>query len=100
MEVSGQLHAPTALSQGKCPWYSVDRRLGGPQNRSGRGGEEKKFPSPRRESNTRTPIIQLVVQPYTNWATDYTYSDDKNFPISWNPKFHNSIHKIPFLNYT
>jgi hypothetical protein len=28
-------------SQGKSPWYPLDRRLGGPQSRSGRGGEEK-----------------------------------------------------------
>jgi hypothetical protein len=27
--------------QGKSPWYPLDRRLGGPQSRSGRGGEEK-----------------------------------------------------------
>jgi hypothetical protein len=26
---------------GKSPWYQLDRRLGGPQSRSGRGGEEK-----------------------------------------------------------
>jgi hypothetical protein len=33
--------------QGKSPWYSLDRRLGGPQSRSGRGGEEKNSqPSP------------------------------------------------------
>jgi hypothetical protein len=41
MEVSGQLHAPAALPQGKSPRYPLDRRLDGPQNRSGRGGEEK-----------------------------------------------------------
>jgi hypothetical protein len=41
MEVSGQLHAPTALLPGKEPWYPLDRGLGGPQSRSGRGGEEK-----------------------------------------------------------
>jgi hypothetical protein len=41
MEVSGQLHAPAALLQGKRPWYPLDRSLGGPQGRSGRGGEEK-----------------------------------------------------------
>jgi hypothetical protein len=40
MEVSGQLHAPAALPQEKSPWYQLDRRLGGPQTRSGRGGEE------------------------------------------------------------
>jgi hypothetical protein len=27
--------------QGKSSWYLLDRRLGGPQSRSGRGGEEK-----------------------------------------------------------
>jgi hypothetical protein len=28
-------------SQGNIPWYPLDRKLGGPQSRSGRGGEEK-----------------------------------------------------------
>jgi hypothetical protein len=46
MEVSGQLHAPAALPQGKSPWYPLDRRLGGPQNRFGRGGEEKNSQPP------------------------------------------------------
>jgi hypothetical protein len=41
MEVSGQLHAPAALSPGKEPCYSLDRRVGGLQSRSGRGGDEK-----------------------------------------------------------
>jgi hypothetical protein len=27
--------------KGKSPWYSLYRRLGGPQSRSGRGGEKK-----------------------------------------------------------
>jgi hypothetical protein len=30
-------------SQGNSPWYPLDRRLGGPQSRSGRGGEEKTY---------------------------------------------------------
>jgi hypothetical protein len=46
MEVSGQLHAPAAYSQGKSPWYPLDRRLGGPQSRSGRGGEENNSQPP------------------------------------------------------
>jgi hypothetical protein len=46
MEVSGQLHAPVALPQGKRPWYPLDRRLGGPQSRSGRGGVKKNPQSP------------------------------------------------------
>jgi hypothetical protein len=62
MEVSGQLH-----DQIKSPWYPLDRRLGGRQNRSGRDGEEK-IPSPRQESKPRTPIVQAVAQRYTNWA--------------------------------
>jgi hypothetical protein len=41
MEVSGQLQVPAALPLGKEPGYPLDRRLGGPQGRSGRGGEEK-----------------------------------------------------------
>jgi hypothetical protein len=54
MEVSGQLHAPAALPQGKSPWYPLDKRLGGPQSRSGLGGVEKKFPAPA-ENRTLEP---------------------------------------------
>jgi hypothetical protein len=47
MEVSGQLHAPAAVPQWKGPWYPLGGRLGGPQSRSGRGGEEKNsYPPP------------------------------------------------------
>jgi hypothetical protein len=49
-------------SQRKSPWYPLDRRLGGPQNRSGRGGEKKNFQIlPRLEP----AIIQPVSQRYT-----------------------------------
>jgi hypothetical protein len=43
MEVSGQLRIPVALPPGKSLQYPLDRRLSEPQNRSGRGGEEKNF---------------------------------------------------------
>jgi hypothetical protein len=57
MEVNGQLYP-----QEKSPWYPLDRRLGGPQSRSGRDGKEKNSqPLPRLEP----PIIQPVVQRYT-----------------------------------
>jgi hypothetical protein len=46
MEVSGQLHAPAALPRGKVPRYSCDRRMCGPQSRSGRGGGEKNSQPP------------------------------------------------------
>jgi hypothetical protein len=50
MEVSGQFHAPAAPCSRLSPWYSLDRRLGGLQSRSGRCGEEKNA-CPCRESN-------------------------------------------------
>jgi hypothetical protein len=46
--------------QWKSLWYPLDRGLGEPQSRSGCGGEKKKIPSPRRESNPRTLIVQPV----------------------------------------
>jgi hypothetical protein len=41
MEVSGQLHASATLPPEKRSSYVLDRRMGGPQSRSGRGGEKK-----------------------------------------------------------
>jgi hypothetical protein len=62
MKVSGQLHTPAALPQGKNPWYPLHRRLGGLQSRFGRGGEEKNSqPLPA----LGPPIIQPVAQRYT-----------------------------------
>jgi hypothetical protein len=46
MEVSDQLNAPPLYPQGKSPWYPLDRRLGGPQSRSGHGGEEENSQPP------------------------------------------------------
>jgi hypothetical protein len=46
MEVRGQLRVRPLYPQGKTLWYPLDRRLGGPQSRFGRGGEEKYFPAP------------------------------------------------------
>jgi hypothetical protein len=43
--VSRQLHALTASLQGKEPQYALDRRLCGPQNRSGRRRKEKTLAS-------------------------------------------------------
>jgi hypothetical protein len=47
MEVSGETHVPAALPPGKGPLvYPLDRSLGGPQIRSGRGGGEKNSQPP------------------------------------------------------
>jgi hypothetical protein len=53
--------------QRKSHWHRLDRRLGGTQYRSGRGGEEKNS-HPLRESNPRIPIIQPVAQRFSDWA--------------------------------
>jgi hypothetical protein len=65
MEGSGQLQAPAALPPGKSPWYPLDRKLGGPQSRSGRGGEEKNSqPPPGIEPfNPDRPAHSLVAIP-------------------------------------
>jgi hypothetical protein len=62
MVASGQLHGPAALSTEKELRYPLDPRdvLD--------AVVKKNIPSPRRESNPRTPIVQPVVQRYTDWA--------------------------------
>jgi hypothetical protein len=46
-------------SQGKSPWHPLDRRLGGTQSWSERGGEEK---NSQPQSGLELPIIQPVAQ--------------------------------------
>jgi hypothetical protein len=57
MEVSGQLHAPAALYSGKeSSTVPIDKRLSGPQNRSGPGGDEIISAA----AVNRTPVVQPV----------------------------------------
>jgi hypothetical protein len=51
-------------------WYLLDRRLGGPQSRSGHGGEEKNSPPP---PALEPPTIQPVVQRYTTELSSEIY---------------------------
>jgi hypothetical protein len=60
LEVSGQLHAPAALSPGKEPPVPI-----GPQSRSGRRRE--KF-LPYRDSNSNPSVVQPVASRYTDCA--------------------------------
>jgi hypothetical protein len=67
MEVCGQLHTPAALPPGRAlgtHWIGgwVDPRAVLEEV------VKRKIPSPRRESNSKTPIVQPVAQRYTNWA--------------------------------
>jgi hypothetical protein len=59
MKMSGEFYAPATVSPGIKLRYSLHRRLGGPQSRNGRSGEEKNFHSCR-ESNPGRPERSLV----------------------------------------
>jgi len=60
MEVSGQLHAPDALLPWKKPPVPLDRRMGGPQNRYGRGVKEKNSqPPPGIEPQSSDPPARI-----------------------------------------
>jgi hypothetical protein len=57
--MSDQLHAPAAF----YPRYPLDRRLGGPQSRSGHRGYRKNR-CLYQESNLDRPVVQSVVRHY------------------------------------
>jgi hypothetical protein len=64
----GEWSAPRpgrALPWGKDTQYPLDRRLGGPQSRSGHRLEEKSLAS----AWDRTPVVQSVLRHYTDLAT-------------------------------
>jgi hypothetical protein len=66
--------------RGKNPLYSLDGRLGGPQNRSGRRGEKKSYL--RRDSNSDQPAASR----YTEWMVAGTMEDTHPnffFLVSW-----------------
>jgi hypothetical protein len=55
-------------TQGKSPWYPLDRRMGGPQSRSGRRGVEKNSqPLPVKNGNT-SEILKLCILNTGAWA--------------------------------
>jgi hypothetical protein len=81
--------------QGKSPWYSLDRRLGGLQSQSGCGGEEKNSQS---LLGLKPPIIQFLAQCYTielSWLLfmelQIEFKDSRNC-------FINSFHKFSVLH--
>jgi hypothetical protein len=58
--MSGYLHAPIALPPGKAPSaYKLGSWVG---PKAGLDAVEKKNFQPRRESNPRPPIVQLVAK--------------------------------------
>jgi hypothetical protein len=71
--------------QGKSPWYPLDRRLGGPQSRSGRGDEEK---NSQPLSRLELPIIHPVAQRYTNELEKVYFLTVFLKDYGWNPDSH------------
>jgi hypothetical protein len=63
--------------QGKSPCHSLDRRLGGSQSRSGRGGEEESY---QLLPGLENPIIQPVAQSYTTEL--YKFQMNRNTSVS------------------
>jgi hypothetical protein len=53
--------------RGKSPRYPLDRRLGGPQSRSGRFGEEN-ISWPYRDLNSDPWVVQPVASRYADYA--------------------------------
>lgn len=51
-DVNDQLHAPATLPLGRNSRFRFDRKLGGPQSKSGRGGC----------TENRIPVVQLVMR--------------------------------------
>jgi hypothetical protein len=62
-----ELHALTALLPGKVVPVSLDRRLGGPQIRSGRLGEDKIL-DPTGTRTSDCSVVQPVASRYTDCA--------------------------------
>jgi hypothetical protein len=68
MEVSGQYHVPAALLPGKeSPFIHWIGGWVGPRGVLD-AVVKRKIPRPRRESKSRTSIVQPIAQRYTDWA--------------------------------
>jgi hypothetical protein len=89
VEVSGQLHAPAALSPGKSPRYPFYRRLGGPQSRSGRYGEVKIFyptgtrtPAPPHRASSPKPVaIPTELSRLPEWVSNHVEVRTSSSPL-------------------
>jgi len=81
------------MSQGKSPLYPLDRRLGEPQSRFGRGGEGRNIPSP---AGNRTPVVQPVAHPLHDWAVPSPC--DPTFGSTERDSFHSARnHLVMFI---
>jgi hypothetical protein len=72
--VSGQLHAPATLLRGKSPQSPLDRRLGGPQIRSGRL-EEVKILDPTGTGTPTPPSSSVIPVLYIESYSIFKWND-------------------------
>jgi hypothetical protein len=80
------IFTPQSLhSQGKSPWYPLDRRLGGSQSRSGHsGGEREKFPAPIGNRTLEPQSYRPSPSRYTDWGA-------MNYVIWWGGGSHDAL---------
>jgi hypothetical protein len=105
MEVSSHLSPRPFHPQVKSPWYPLDRRLGGPQSHSGRGGEEKNSqPRPGIEPwNTDHPsrspaLYRLSYQgPVKHFVTSWIFTVRSYLPLTQPPSWGTPLVGCPRL---
>jgi len=96
MEVSGTLHTPSALSSEKGHWCPLNRRLGGPQRWSGRGGEEK---NSHPLQGLEPPIIQSVSRLTPSSIFFKIYQNQYYYVISFTLQLTLSLRNDPHAPY-
>jgi hypothetical protein len=85
MKVNAYVHAPADLPGKESP-VPLDRKLGGPQSRSGRCKEEKKISCPYRESNPSRSARR------TSRYTDLIIL--ASYPVGTDRSFHIHLHGV------
>jgi hypothetical protein len=69
---------PAVLLRAKSPRYPLVRRLGGPQNRSGSCGEEKKSLAPTGNGTPDSSAVEHTANHYTEWTNGNLQSPTTN----------------------